>query len=278
MRRIDPPPLDAAEVYTRVSVGRNEPCADRLARARPLILRLYAAYSAASPDVTALTPADTAPATSKDLRTNYDYMRDSVEEIRAALFQNNSGGKCPLCATNQATTIDHYLPRTVYPEFAVLPANLIPSCAYCNHAKGTAYAADGAALFLHVYFDAIPRDERFLFADAAVDSRTVVVSFRVDPPASIAEPLNQRIITHFARLALATYYINDGVREISERQGRLKAMLADGLGPDDVRDYLAQEARSVADATGVNYWKYAVLVALAENPDVCAGAFDAIEL
>jgi hypothetical protein len=240
-----------------------------------LILNLYDAYSGAAADVTTLVPANTGPATATDLRSNYDYMRDAVQDIRAVFFQHNAAGKCPLCATNQATTIDHYLPRTLYPEFAILPLNLVPCCAYCNHAKGSTYASDGAALFLHVYFDEIPRDERFLFAEASVEHRTVVVSFRVEPPASIAAPLNARITTHFERLDLATYYINDGVREISERQSRLKAMLADGLGPADIREYLTQEAGSVARATGVNYWKYAVLIALADNPEVCAGEFDA---
>lgn len=63
---------------------------------------------------------------------------------------------CPACGEDGTpNTLDHYLPKDTYPEFAVSPANLFPMCDICQGAKGTKLLnADSERLFLHPYFDA----------------------------------------------------------------------------------------------------------------------------
>ncbi|CAD5379365.1 hypothetical protein OF001_U530002 [Pseudomonas sp. OF001] len=46
-------------------------------------------------------------------------------------------GRCPLCGFGHASTLDHYLPKSKFPQFSILPLNLIPSCKDCNTGKGT---------------------------------------------------------------------------------------------------------------------------------------------
>ena len=40
--------------------------------------------------------------------------------------------KCPFCGVGRVSTLDHYLPKTKYPTYAVTPVNLVACCAECN--------------------------------------------------------------------------------------------------------------------------------------------------
>ena len=43
--------------------------------------------------------------------------------------------KCPFCGVGIVSTLDHYLPKTKYPTYALTPVNLIACCADCNKNK-----------------------------------------------------------------------------------------------------------------------------------------------
>lgn len=62
---------------------------------------------------------------------------------------------CPSCGEEGSpSTIDHYLPKEVYPHFSVTPVNLTPMCDACQTAKGEkTLDENGHRIFLHPYFD-----------------------------------------------------------------------------------------------------------------------------
>ncbi|QJQ95438.1 MULTISPECIES: hypothetical protein [Halomonadaceae] len=64
---------------------------------------------------------------------------------------------CPSCGeSGTPTTLDHYLPKTEFPEFSVLLHNLTPMCTICQEEKGTEWVTDeGGKKFLHPYYDDI---------------------------------------------------------------------------------------------------------------------------
>ena len=64
---------------------------------------------------------------------------------------------CPCCGAHSVPgTLDHYLPKTSFPEFAVLLANLTPMCNACQEDKGANYLTEeGNRKFIHSYFDDI---------------------------------------------------------------------------------------------------------------------------
>lgn len=64
---------------------------------------------------------------------------------------------CPSCGeSGKPGTLDHYLPKSEYPELSVVIANLTPMCAECQQSKSNDYADEnGDKLFIHPYFDAI---------------------------------------------------------------------------------------------------------------------------
>ncbi len=62
---------------------------------------------------------------------------------------------CPSCGEEGTpNTLDHYLPKSDFPHFAIIPANLTPMCDICQGIKGeqTLNAAK-RRIYLHPYYD-----------------------------------------------------------------------------------------------------------------------------
>jgi len=64
---------------------------------------------------------------------------------------------CPFCGENGAPrTLDHYLPKQLFPELAAMPINLAPMCDACQDEKDTKTVdEESRRFFLHPYFDQI---------------------------------------------------------------------------------------------------------------------------
>jgi hypothetical protein len=62
---------------------------------------------------------------------------------------------CPSCGEpGRPRTLDHYLPKDIFPELAVLLLNLTPMCDWCQGEKLTGYLTeDGQKRYIHPYFD-----------------------------------------------------------------------------------------------------------------------------
>jgi hypothetical protein len=62
---------------------------------------------------------------------------------------------CPSCGElGRPNTLDHYLPKDIYPHFCVTPVNLFPMCDACQLAKGTKVGnLQSPRFFIHPYFD-----------------------------------------------------------------------------------------------------------------------------
>jgi len=60
---------------------------------------------------------------------------------------------CPMCGGPGNGTVDHYLPKDLYPEFSFFSKNLIPAC-NCNSLRGTTIKGDKSPKrVIHPYFD-----------------------------------------------------------------------------------------------------------------------------
>ena len=61
----------------------------------------------------------------------YDRKFVICSDVRAKYYDkilaNAKSGKCPICDIGQASTLDHYLAKTLYPTYSVTPDNLIPA-------------------------------------------------------------------------------------------------------------------------------------------------------
>lgn len=62
---------------------------------------------------------------------------------------------CPSCGElGRPNTLDHYLPKDIYPHFCVTPVNLFPMCDACQLEKGTKVGnVQSPRFFIHPHFD-----------------------------------------------------------------------------------------------------------------------------
>lgn len=81
----------------------------------------------------------------------------SVHDILDNLRRQHGLLVCPCCGEDGAPgTLDHYLPKTIFPEFSVVLLNLTPMCIDCQLVKDVKYLTDDEnKAFFHPYFDDI---------------------------------------------------------------------------------------------------------------------------
>ncbi|WP_426234417.1 HNH endonuclease [Pseudomonas sp. TWP3-2] len=76
------------------------------------------------------------------------YGLDWIPKVRDVLI-----GSCPMCGNSAVGTVEHYLPKTPFPEFSVFSWNLVPSCNSCNQKRGSKHANGVRHKLLHPIFD-----------------------------------------------------------------------------------------------------------------------------
>ncbi|MEX0739955.1 MAG: hypothetical protein WD071_11495 [Pseudohongiella sp.] len=76
-----------------------------------------------------------------------------------AIRKRNGLVVCPSCGEpGRPRTLDHYLPKDMFPELSVLLLNLTPMCDWCQGEKLTGYITeDGKKRYIHPYFDDVDR-------------------------------------------------------------------------------------------------------------------------
>ena len=191
-------------------------------------------------------------------------MRDEI--LSSARFD-----ACPYCNFTSVDTIDHALPRAIYPEYSVLAQNLVPSCGPCNRKKGDHCFHSSGLNLMHPYFVGMPGDP-ILFADVLVTEVQVSWQFYLRRNSNISGADFDSIENLFNLLGLATFYHQISVGDIIDRKGHLYD-LYDAGGAVEVERYLQLEAESSLKSRGENYWKTALLRACARCDEFCDGGF-----
>ena len=178
-------------------------------------------------------------------------------------------GLCVYCHHNAATTLDHFVPKTLVPGLSIDPLNLVQACFDCNHSLLDDFSEDSAEQMLHPYF--IPPIGRWL---AASIDRTypVVIRFAANPDASLAPELQSRIRNQFKRLDLGQRYSIICGGEVVGLSRRLSSRF-DRTDPGEVSSYLTESAL-LAFETDQNHWRGVMCEALAADDWYCAGGYE----
>ena len=181
-------------------------------------------------------------------------------------------GRCPLCAHRAVTTLDHHLPKALYPALAVTPLNLVPSCSDCNKAKLARIPHSAEDVSIHPYFDDVDR-ERWLFAEV-VEVAPASLRFWTEPSATLDALLAKRLRRHFRGLNLSALYGSEAAEELLNIRYLLSSLQASG-GAAFVRAYLNEHAESCL-AGRLNGWRRAAYEAWATSDWFCEGGFSAV--
>ena len=203
--------------------------------------------------------------TAKELKRLYSRLRDGAlaRMYYDRLIAHAIDDRCPYCSDRDPATLDHYLAKSVFGAYSVLPANLVPSCERCNSKKGNFEQSNRGShgAVLHPYFDDVSEDH-WLKA-RIVDNGGPVARFYVDQGA-IADPaLRTRASMHLNALRLKKYFKVKAGQEINNLDRKLPAVLAK-RGRSAVIDHLLDQADFRAGER-VNCWERAVYEALAES-------------
>lgn len=92
--------------------------------------------------------------TKKVLYNMYDRERKYMQtEWESVAKRNGALLLCPICEMRYVTDWDHYIPRSVMPEYSMHLQNLIPTCGDCNRNKKNEWLKDGKRIFFNAYYD-----------------------------------------------------------------------------------------------------------------------------
>lgn len=200
------------------------------------------------------------------------YLRDGNYGTRILALSE----KCFYCGINRASMLDHYLPKggeRSYPELALLPVNLVPSCHPCNPPRDFRDERGRRAL-VHPYFDRIPGD-RLLFADVRVVGGDLEATFRVDLARSTNREFGRLYKRHVELLHLLKTYEEEAGLETGLPSLRRRARTLGKWAPrHEVVASLLEDAMEEEQVLGANHFHVVLTRGAADSSeflDHCLG-------
>lgn len=168
-------------------------------------------------------------------------------------------GKCPYCGFGQVSTLDHFLSKSRYPSFSVLPINLIPACTDCNKGKG-AEVLDAQNQIPHPYFEGVSIEtDTWLYASVQ-ETMPATAMFLVNPPNSWSVELARRVINYAHDLKLTSRFAIEAASELASLSDFLSQLVTN----QRIGEYLGMIAQVERDNRR-NSWKAALYQALSES-------------
>lgn len=279
MRSIPLLVVDDTVIFDEIAAAKRTPRRGRMRKARAKVLAAYQCYEDAAPDVGGL---DEAPLTNlqKDaMRHAFSVETEPMTALRGNLLKRICVARCPFCGISESSTLDHYLPKEQYPEFAIFPKNLVPSCAVCNTRKRDRILVEGTnvRMFLHPCYDLIP-DVEFLSVRARMEPNALILSYHLARPAGMAPQTFRHLQSHFDKLALADRYRRMGLEHLGGQYPALRRAYGAGEDAARVAQMLIEGAEDFEEVSGPNYWLAKLYRALADNDDFCDGGFEAVRV
>lgn len=170
-------------------------------------------------------------------------------------------GRCPFCGQREVKTLDHYLPKSKFPVFAVTPFNLVPSCSDCNHDKLSETFNSYNEETIHPYYDD--------FTDAVwikaklIEEDPVTFEFYVDFPKEWECIKYERAKKHFEKFNLNDLYKLQACEEFQGCFFRLKRLVEKG-GKELAIEHL-EESIEEKEHIRLNTWQAAMYDAIIQS-------------
>lgn len=187
----------------------------------------------------------------------------------------SSGERCPFCGDiGQTKNLDHFLPKAHFPEFSVMPLNLVPSCRDCNMGeKGQNYATTENNQAIHPFVDKdIFFQEQWVFADY-INEDDGAINYYVHCPTNWRQEDQDRAYNHFNNLNLASRYRLEAGKHLSEVIDQKKAFermlhrLVPTVNPEMIKsEFIESNLQPIIDSDQFhNHWKKVMYQCLANS-------------
>lgn len=278
MRKIPSLTVDDEKVYDDIVAAKRPLRRKHLQAVRTAVFAAYEGYRNAVPEVGKLPKVPLTDPQREALIHAFAVETAPMEKLRGNLLKRVVAVRCPFCGLSESSTLDHYLPKELHPQFAVLPKNLVPCCSPCNTQKRDKVldSKTNVRLFLHPYYDDIPLD-LFLRARVNLVDKAMILKFELVKPGGMSDTTFKRLKSHFELLDLADRYRLMALEHI---RGQYRALIR-AYGPmkdaKRVSESLVQGAADYEELYGNNYWLAVIYRALAANNDFCNGGFEVLK-
>lgn len=211
------------------------------------------------------------PITPDDLRRLYrNKLSQKTSPARAIYDEILSCSKryqCGFCSYGEPTELDHFLPQSNFPEFAILPVNLVPICHKCNLLKSNTNPTSFMECYVHPYYEDY-KNIQWLIAELQFENNVPIVTFKINDDLKEKNlSLFHKLRYQFDQLDLNIRYSACSNAMIAEIYLRLKE-LKEIIGANAVKEHLLEEANYSAH-DNKNSWRCVLYKNLGKSTQFC---------
>lgn len=202
-----------------------------------------------------------------DLLSLYNYQFKIIRDLRLEIQRQQPQVvrfTCQHCTLTSNESLDHFVPKDEFPEFAIHPLNLLPICMKCNQHKSHVWRKAGVRKALNLYLDRLP-DEQYLFVNVKFDKNSEIdFEFYLDKPKSVSKAMFGLIESHFENLNLFSRMREKAIPVVSELINTVSSRMGN-LSYPEIADEIKEAANSNKGEFGANYWKSVVEIELLDS-------------
>jgi hypothetical protein len=177
---------------------------------------------------------------------------------------NGAKDQCPFCGgIGSPRNLDHFLPKTHFPQFSILPVNLVPSCLDCNLGeKGSKYSALPQDQVIQPYSDRSRFfSDQWVFAVYnAADDEPGEFEYFVRTPQDWPVTDQLKAKNHFKDFNIASRYSKQAGRQLKIVLSQIEKMKLRGVPREEIITDLLEPG--VHEAPFINHWQRIMYQAL----------------
>ncbi|WP_423203713.1 HNH endonuclease signature motif containing protein [Pseudomonas kribbensis] len=147
---------------------------------------------------------------------------------------NSAKESCPFCGgIGTPRNLDHFLPKSHFPQFSILPTNLVPSCRDCNmDGKSASFSTQAETQIIQPYLDhEVFFLEQWIFAryTPGEGNNPGQFNYFVSPPPDWTEIDARRAKKHFDDFNLGRRYAVKAAQTLGTILAQINSLKAHGL-------------------------------------------------
>lgn len=202
-----------------------------------------------------------------NLYTNFSRLKSKNRIEYDKLLASAQRALCCFCSIGEPSELDHFLPKTKFPEFSVLPVNLLPICHWCNKLKLDDAPKSVTESYIHPYFEEYSEVE-WLVANLNFIQDYPIATYQIknDLKLSNAE-LACKLEYQFKKLELNKRYSERANVIITEMHHRLRNLHKSG-GAEKVKFHLDELAKYEFQNNKYS-WVRALYISLSKSNEFC---------
>lgn len=204
------------------------------------------------------------------LEALYDQRKDIIkDEIIDNQNENEIQGICWYCHLPNIDTLDHFLPKSEFPELSIYPNNLLLCCNSCNSIKNSIYKgpisdSDNTNILYYVnpYYTDIDTIT-FLKCEITINGKKINYEYSLDDTKLNTISFGNEIKKQYSQLHLCKKYKKLSNTLITELTKSFIANPDSNL--NNFCDYVKRQCKIERISFGPNYWKCACYDAICNN-------------